>query len=225
MARMTAQDMVNLLRKGISNVTSSEWLDVEILRFVNLAVNDIAMDKEPEYLEESFTVTTTVNVDTYDVPSTIMHIKSGRNVTRGMRLKPTARIEYDVDTASIGDRPKGDVYRWFESGENSSTKVKQIIVQLVPTSVQELEMIGLRYPVEAVLTPSPTEIDLPQEYDHAVLERARLLLKSWDVGVSARDVGAIAGDSDERVIDTMGPERRYPIRTKAGYAARHRRRR
>lgn len=219
MARMTASDMVTFLRKGASNVTTTEWSDAHILRILNMCAEDIAMSHRPRYLEETFTISCTANKATYDLPATAMVIYDGWNSTYGNRLKPTNRIHNTMTTQAVSTKPPGTVYRWFESGDTGTRGVKQIVVQDTPSTSQTIELYGLRFPVEATITGTVTSLDLPREYDQLVLERARLRLLSWDAGANARDVDKIVRDTEVRVPRFTPAERRTPISTPVGRAA------
>lgn len=224
MARLTALDMVTFIRKGLSSVTTTEWSNVELLRFVNMATDEIAMEKKPDHLGTYFDISATAaSGSTYSLPSYVMHLETAWNKTVGNRLRANNAIDYNRRAIGVGTRPEGIIIQWHEIELDSSGN-KQIVFYLTPNTSQTIEFYGYKYPTEAVLTPSPTEIDLPREYDSAVIERARFIALSYDTGTRAKDVRLRAADSEGRIIEPRGAENDYPFETIVGGAARRRRR-
>ena len=216
MARMTAQDFVDYTRKRMGNPSTDEWTNDDILRFVNMAQQRVALGSAVATLEtyEDVALTEAAGA-TYEFTATdIMYITSVKNLSTGQRIKPTDRESHTTDTQSP-DAIKGDVYRYFESGLGSNSR-KQVVFQHAPDASFSVRVYYLAYPTELVLTPTATSSELPLEYDEAILDYAAEIGKKFDQQMSEAGVERnMAKETEGRAsaIAPKVPERRYGIKS------------
>ena len=100
MARMTATDFVGFTRKRIGNPSPDEWTDAELLRFVNMAQERVALGSGIATLEtyEDLSVTAAAGATYEFAASNIMYITSVKNTTTGLVVKPSDRQKYTHET-------------------------------------------------------------------------------------------------------------------------------
>ena len=214
MARMTATDFVGFLRKRMGNPTTDEWSNADLLRFVNLAQERIAIGSEIATLETTEDIAATSALgETYEVASeNMMYITSVKNMTNGQRIKPTNRDAYTRDTQG-SSVPTGEVYRYFESGLGSNDR-KQITLQHKPDSAQTIRIWFLTYPTEMALLPTATSSELPREFDEAIMDISAEIGKKNDQQMrEAQAERNMAKDTEGRAagVAPMVPERRYGV--------------
>ena len=138
MARMTATDFVGFTRKRMGNPSTDEWTDSELLRFVNMAQERVALGSGIATLEtyEDLSVTAALGATYEFAASDIMYITSVKNTTTGIVVKVT--IPFVLSTVkpvfSTKSVPLSTIVTKVAS-KLTSVKVYEI---LVPSALNEL---------------------------------------------------------------------------------------
>jgi hypothetical protein len=216
MARMTATDFVGFTRKRMGNPSTDDWTDAELLRFVNMAQERVALGSPVATLEtfENLSVTKAAGEIYEFAASDIMYITSAKNMTNGQRLRPTDRDAYTHDSQGAS-LPSGNVERWLEGGLGANGR-KQVTLQYKPTQSITVRFWYLAYPTEMVLSPTATSSELPREYDEAIMDIAAEIAKKNDQQMrEASTERNLAKETEARAsgIAPMTPERRYGIKS------------
>jgi hypothetical protein len=228
MARMTAADIVALIRKGMGNPSTDEWPDNELLRFANLAILEIiASDPDARTEMETYSdITTTSGTAAYELSvSNVLKITSVLNVTDNIRLK---RLNRDDHTRQdVGQSETGDPTRYFESGIGSNSR-KQVVLWVTPNATKTIRVWYIKIPDEIVLLPAATSPEMSQEWDLTIVKLATATALEFDAQrreAGAQYQSASASEGKASGSRARGTEKRWGLASSAGQAASYRSRR
>ena len=213
MARMTATDIVGIMRKALGNPTTTEISDDRLLRAFNLAQADLVCEKPERFpeLRTSTTISTVASTATYELTvGDVVKIESARDDTNNQRIRPCdpkkmVKLSVSTSTATI------PIY-FAEDGRGSNDLPQ---VQLWPTPSTSARTIRFYYyqlPTEIVLSPAATSPVTAQRWDRASMERGTQYALVW---VTERDEAAaqagIADNAETRMRRTgpLPPEVKY----------------
>lgn len=173
MARMTADDMIRIIRKTIGSPDENEFTDADALRCLNMAQERVAVSVRPSELITETSLTTTASTQDYEVSfSDELIILGIEDTTNDSRLLHIDDLYYRM--ISQGATESGNPEFWYEIGTGSNGRT-QVRLYPVPDGTYTLNVVYLKTPTEMVLSPTATSPGLPRMYDDLVLERAILL--------------------------------------------------
>lgn len=125
MARMTASDMVTMVRGNLGGETSETITDAMILRFINQAMLEIASRFPLHELNETLTVTTASGTSTYSMfdsttEANVLHIDRILDTTNSQMMYPISKAQYTQYIA--GGSSSGTPVYWFVDGIDTNYK-------------------------------------------------------------------------------------------------------
>ena len=173
MARMTASDMITLVRLGISE-TSETLSDTQILRLLNQSYLELAGSIDHRELDASTSITTSASTAEYTLSaSDVLRITNITDTTNGIRQREISAYQYDQYTQS--ETPTGAPVYYFYSG--SSGQYKQLTFYPTPDGTYTLAVRYQKKPAELVTTPSATSPIIHELWDDSIVHRA--VSRAW----------------------------------------------
>ncbi len=173
MASRTAQDLVDELRRLVGSPSTSEASDALLLTWVNDAYVDVvAGHRCPEFLDVD-TLTTAASTEDYELAVTDdVFIEEVFDSTSGNRLESIDLASWVRKQGSSAQPGAPQKYLLYGVGDNGR---RQFRLFPVPDAVYSIKVYHFAEPTELVLSPAPTSILLPRQYDRDVLSRASLI--------------------------------------------------
>ena len=122
MARLTAQDMVEMVRDSLGGETSETISDTRILRYINQSYLEICSQYGFDQLDTDTTVTTTSGTAEYELSvSDVMEIKNVVDDTNNLTLYPMSENQYHRFTQ--GNAQSGVPIYWYIDGVGTNNKI------------------------------------------------------------------------------------------------------
>ena len=121
MARLTASDMVDIVRDSLGGETSETLSDTRILRFINQSYLELASQYQFDQLGTSTSVTTTSGTTTYELSvSNVLNITKVVDDTNDTMLYTMNEEQYHrfVQGSSVTGTPS----YWFIDGVGSNNR-------------------------------------------------------------------------------------------------------
>lgn len=165
MARLTAQDMVSIIRDICGGETSETLTDTRILRFINEAYLSLVSKYCHDQLSTSTTISTSSGTATYELSvSDVVEFTDLVNDTKNFKLYPMSEMEYHRFTQ--GDAQSGDPVFWYIDGVGDNDRYQ---IRLWPTPISS-DTIYVYYTKleELVLDPTPTSAVVPRVWDKVI---------------------------------------------------------
>lgn len=198
MARLTAEDMVAMVRDASGGETSETVSDTRILRYLNQALLRICSRFGFEQLGSSTTITTVSGTAAYELSvSDVLTITDLIDDTNNYKLTPMSEQQYNSYTQ--GSTSSGTPIFWFLSGVGSNNRY-EITFYPTPAGVYTINVYYNMKPTEMVLLPTATSPFIPEPWDDSIIYRAtakvcRMLgnvkaAKDWDIQASFNDTDA-----------------------------------
>lgn len=175
MARLTASDMITLVRLGISE-TSETLSDTQLLRLINQSYLELAGSIDHRELDTSTTITTADGTAEYTLSaSDVLRITNITDTTNGIRQREISAYQYDQYTQS--ETPGGAPVYYYYSG--SSGQFKQLTFYPTPDGVYSLTVRYQKKPADLVATPvaSATSAVIHELWDDSIVHRA--ISRAW----------------------------------------------
>ena len=175
MARLTASDMVDMVRDSLGGETSETLSDTRILRFINQSYLELASQYQFDQLSASTTITTVSGTDTYELSvSDVLSITKVVDDTNNCTLYTMNEEQYHryVQGASVTGTP---VY-WYVDGVGSNSRYN-LTFYPTPNGAYTLYVYYTKSPTELVTSPSATSPVIPQPWDDSIIYRA--VARGW----------------------------------------------
>lgn len=170
MARLTASDMVDMVRDSLGGETSETLSDTRILRFINQSYLELASQYSFDQLGSSTTITTSSGTATYELSvDTVLSIDDITDTTNDTKLYPMNDRQYNRYTQ--GSTQSGTPQYWYISGVGSNNRWN-ITLWPTPAGTYSLTVDFTRKPAELVLTPTATSTIIPEQWDDSIIYRA-----------------------------------------------------
>ena len=123
MARLTAQDMVEMVRDYCGGETSETLSDTRILRFLNQAYLQVCSKYMFHQLSTSETVTTSSGTADYELTGTdILYIDKVVDDTNNVPIRPISKHQYIEWTSGNISSVTGTPVYWFLNGVGSNNR-------------------------------------------------------------------------------------------------------
>jgi len=172
MARLTAQDMVEMIRDNCGGETSETLSDTRLLRFINQAYLEICSKYRFDQLSTSETVSTTSGTANYELAGTnIMYIDRIVDDTNNVPVRPISKgMYYDWTNGNISSTTGTPVY-WFMNGVGSNGRY-QLTFYPTPDGTYSVIVYYKQEPTALVLSPAATSVTVPEPWDDVVVHKA-----------------------------------------------------
>ena len=164
MARLTADDMIDIVRDCCGGETSETISDTRILRFLNEAALNLASKYTFDQLGTSTPITTVSGTASYTMAvEDVVEFTSVVNDTKNFELYAMSEFQYHQFTQ--GDAQSGDPNYWFVDGATDGaydlkfwpTPSSADTIYVYYTKLEELET-----------SPTSTSLSIPRVWDKVV---------------------------------------------------------
>jgi hypothetical protein len=175
MARLTADDMVDMVRDSLGGETSETISDTRILRFINQSYLELASYYQFDQLGESTSVTTVSGTSEYELTvSDVLSISSVVDDTNNQLLYTMNEDQYHryVQGSSVTGTP---VY-WYIDGVGTNNRYN-LKLYPTPNGAYTVNVYYTESPAELVTSPSATSPVIPEPWDDSIVYRA--VARGW----------------------------------------------
>jgi hypothetical protein len=215
MARLTASDMISMVRDNCGGETSETLSDTRILRFINQAYLQLAAkNKFPQLsVATPTTITTADGTTTYELSiATVSKINDIEDTTNKFHLRQMSEWQYRRYTQGQASSQKGVPTHWYMDGVGSNNRF-QVTFWPTPAGAYSLNVYYQQKPTELVTSPAATSAVIPEEWDEPIIYRATA--RGWRqlgdlAAVREWDQAARLIENDARGIAHYGSE--IPVR-------------
>ena len=170
MARLTAQDMVEMVRDSLGGETSETISDTRVLRYINQSYLEICSQYGFDQLDTDTTVTTTSGTAEYELSvSDVMEIKNVVDDTNNLTLYIMSEDQYYRFTQ--GNAQSGVPIYWYIDGVGTNSRWNMKFWP-TPNGTYTINVYYNKKPTELVLTPAATSAIIPEQWDDSIIYRA-----------------------------------------------------
>ena len=170
MARLTASDMVDMVRDSLGGETSETLSDTRILRYINQSYLELSSMYHFDQLHTSTTVTTADGTAAYEMTvSDVQIITDIVDGTNDLKLYPMNDGQYHKFTQ--GSTVSGTPTYWFISGVGANSRYELTFFP-TPAGIYTMTVHYYHDPTELVTTPAATSPVIPQIWDDSIVYRA-----------------------------------------------------
>lgn len=175
MARLTASDMVDMVRDSLGGETSETISDTRILRYINQSYLELASQYGFDQLGSSTTITTSSGTASYELSvDTVLSIEDIVDTTNKNRLR--SMNEYQYNSYTQGGTQSGTPQYWYIDGIGSNDRFN-ITLWPTPAGAYSLTVNFKQKPTELVASPSATSTVIPEQWDDSIIYRA--VARGW----------------------------------------------
>jgi len=172
MARLDADDMIDIVRDNLGGETSETLSDTRILRFINQAYVEVASKYRHPQLLTSTTVTTTSGTATYELSaSDVAHIEKIIDDTNNIPLYPISFEQYHEYVSGDASNITGTSVYWAMHGVGSNSRY-QIAMYPTPDGTNTIYVYYYKKPAELVTSPTATSPVIPEAWDDVIIHKA-----------------------------------------------------
>ena len=176
MARLTADDMIDIVRDYCGGETSDTLSDTRRLRFLNEAALNLVSKYTFDQLSTSTSITTVSGTATYELSvSDVVEFTDVVNDTQNFKLYPMSEEQYHAYTQ--GDAQSGPSNYWYVDGVGSSDRY-QLRFWPTPNSADTVNVYYTKLE-ELVTSPTATSLVIPRVWDKVVYLYAAAA--AWDM--------------------------------------------
>jgi hypothetical protein len=170
MARLTASDMIDMVRDNLGGETSETISDTRILRFINQSYLELASRLHFDQLSTSSTITTSSGTATYELSvSNVLSFNDLEDDTNNLKLYPMNEDQYRRFTQ--GNTQTGTPVYWFVDGVGSNNRYN-ITFWPTPAGTYTINVYYTKSPTELVTSPAATSPVIPEPWDDSIIHRA-----------------------------------------------------
>lgn len=175
MARLTASDMVDMVRDSLGGETSETISDTRILRYINQSYLELASLYQFDQLSSSTTITTASGTSEYELSvSSVLRITNIVDDTNNFKLRPMSEDQYYNFTQ--GNSSSGAPVYWYIDGVGSNSRYN-IALYPTPAGTYTLNVYYTKAPTELVTSPAATSAVIPEPWDDSIIYRA--VARGW----------------------------------------------
>ena len=175
MARLTASDMVDMVRDALGGETTETISNARILSFINQSYLELASMYHFDQLHTSTTASTTSGTAAYELSvsdvQTISNIVDGTN---NLKLYPMNDDQYQKFVQ--GGTTSGTPTYWFISGVGSNNRY-ELTFYPTPAGTYSMTVHYYQDPTELVTSPTATSAVIPRVWDDSIIHRA--ISRGW----------------------------------------------
>jgi len=170
MARLTAQDMVEMVRDSLGGETSETISDTRILRYINQSYLEICSQYGFDQTADDTTVTTVSGTSLYELSvSDVMSITNVVDDTNHLTLYSMSEDQYHRSTQ--GNASSGVPVYWYIDGVGTNSRWNMRFWP-TPNGAYTINVYYDMKPTELVLTPVATSAVIPEQWDDSIIYRA-----------------------------------------------------
>ena len=175
MARLTADDMIAMVRDSVGGETSETLSDTRILRYLNQSYLELCSRFAFDQLSTSTTITTSSGTAEYELSvSGILRFTDLVDDTNNLKLYPMSENQYHEYTQ--GNSTSGTPVYWYVSGVGSNDRYN-ITFFPTPAGTYTVNVNYVKQPDEIVTSPAATSPVIPETWDDSILHRA--IARAW----------------------------------------------
>jgi hypothetical protein len=172
MARLTASDMIDMVRDCLGGETSETISDTRILRYINQSYLELASRNHFDQLSASSTITTASGTATYELSvSNVLNINDLEDDTNNIKLHPMNEDQYRKFTQGNASSITGTPVYWFIDGVGSNNRYN-ITFFPTPAGTYTINVYYTQSPDELVTSPAATSPVIPEPWDDSIIHRA-----------------------------------------------------
>lgn len=170
MARLTAEDMVDIVRDCLGGETSETISDTRILRYINQSYLELASQYHFPQLSTSTTVTTSDGTAAYELSvANVLKFEDIEDDTNNLILYRMAEWQYHKFVQ--GNAAEGTPVYWYISGVGSNNRY-ELTLWPTPAGTYTLNVYYIQSPDELVTSPTATSAVIPEPWDDSIIHRA-----------------------------------------------------
>jgi len=170
MARLTASDMIDMVRDCLGGETTETLSDTRILRYLNQSYLEIASEHAPPQLGASTTITTSSGTAAYEL--SVSNLLQFTDIVDGTnKLKLYTMSEHQYHKFTQGGTTSGTPIYWYVSGVGSNDRYELTFFP-TPAGAYTLTVHYFQAPDELVTSPAATSMIIPEPWDDSVIHRA-----------------------------------------------------
>ena len=170
MARLTASDMIDMVRDCLGGETTETISDTRILRYINQSYLELASRNHYDQLSTSSTITTSSGTATYELSvSNVMKINDLEDDTNNLKLHTMNEDQYRKYTQ--GGTTSGTPVYWFIDGVGDNSRYN-ITLYPTPAGTYTINVYYTQSPDELVTSPAATSPVIPEPWDDSIIHRA-----------------------------------------------------
>jgi hypothetical protein len=172
MARLTAQDMVEMVRDYCGGETSETLSDTRLLRFLNQAYMEVCSRYRFDQLSTSETLTMVSGTANYEMAATnVLYIDNVIDDTSNIPVRAISKNQYQEWTSGNISGVTGTPVYWFLNGVGSNSRY-QLTFYPTPNNTNSVIVYYTQEPTELVLSPTATSMYIPEPWDDVVIHKA-----------------------------------------------------
>ena len=170
MARLTASDMIDMVRDCLGGETTETISDARILRYINQSYLELASRNQFDQLSTSTTITTTSGTTSYELSvSNVMKITDLVDDTNNVKLYTMNEEQYHSYVQ--GGTTSGTPTYWFIDGVGSNSRY-QLTLYPTPAGTYTINVYYTQSPDELVTSPAATTSEIPETWDDSIIHLA-----------------------------------------------------
>ena len=171
MARLTASDMVDMVRDCLGGETTETISDTRILRYINQSYLELASEYAYPQLSTSTTITTADGTAAYELSvSNLLRFTDIVNSTIPFTLRTMSENQYHDFTQGSTSNSGTPVY-WYVSGVGSNDRY-EVTFWPTPAGTYTLNVHYVQAPDELETEPTATSAVIPEPWDDSIIHRA-----------------------------------------------------
>jgi len=175
MARLTADDMVDMVRDSLGGETTETLSDTRVLRYINQSYLELCSEYQFPQLSTSTTITTASGTATYELSvSDVLKFEDIEDDTNNLMLYRMAEWQYRKFTQ--GSATTGTPVYWFIDGVGSNNRYN-LTFWPTPAGTYTLNVYYAKKPSELVQSPTATSAIIPEPWDDSIVYRA--VARGW----------------------------------------------
>lgn len=199
MARLTASDMIDMVRDCLGGETTETISDTRILRYLNQSYLQLASEYAFPQLSTSTTVTTSSGTAAYELSvSNVLQFVDIVDGTNNLKLYAMNENQYHKFTQ--GGTTSGTPIYWYVSGVGSNDRYELTFFP-TPAGTYTLTVHYTQAPDELVTSPAATSMVIPEPWDDSVIHRA--VSRGWrmlgDLDAAQKWIG-LAKENDRSAV-------------------------
>lgn len=170
MARLTASDMIDMVRDNLGGETTETISNTRILRYINQSYLELASRLHFDQLSASSTITTSSGTATYELSvSNVLSFNDLEDDTNNLKLYPMNEDQYRKFTQ--GSSSSGTPVYWFVDGVGDNSRYN-ITLWPTPAGTYTINVYYVKSPDELVTSPAATSPVIPEPWDDSIIHRA-----------------------------------------------------
>jgi hypothetical protein len=170
MARLTASDMVDIVRDCLGGETTETLSDARVLRYINQSYLELCSQFHFDQLSTSTTITTAAGTSEYELTvSDVLVIDDIIDGTNNFKLYTMNERQYNQYTQ--GGTTSGSPVYWFIDGVGTNSRWN-IKLYPTPAGAYTLTVDYTMEPTELVTSPTATSAIIPSIWDDSIIYRA-----------------------------------------------------